>query len=39
MVIELEPPVSEFSARISKFYDSGDSEHKFIKRESNIAYP
>ena len=31
MVIELGPPVSEYSTRFSKFYDPGDSEHKFHK--------
>ena len=30
-VIELGPPVSESSTRISKFHDSTDSEHKFYK--------
>ena len=31
MVIELGPPVSESSTRISKFYAPTDSEHKFRK--------
>ena len=36
MVIELG---SESLARISKFYDSNDFEHNFIKRESKTGYP
>ena len=31
MVIELVPPVSESSTKISKFYAPTDSEHKFNK--------
>ena len=31
MVIELRPPVSESSTRISKFYNPADSGHKLHK--------
>ena len=33
MVIELGPPVSESSTKISTFYSPTDSEHKFNKTE------
>ena len=39
MVIELGPPVSESSTRISKFHDPTDSEDKFYKKGSKTGYP